>query len=328
MPKPFGSWDLQRRVIGMVESKSNVQPTRLGLGCWALGGDQWGRQNDRDSLATIARALESGINHFDTAQMYGRGHGEELLGKALKNSRSNTFIATKMLYLPKEKVEGAIAVSLRRLQTDYIDLLYIHWPKKNSDMAGMMEALEQVRRKGMIRRVGVSNFSAAQMREVMKAGKIDAHQLCWNVIWRWEEAETIPFCRRNGIALVTYSSLAEGILTGKFGKEIDFQQGDHRKFTVLFEKTVWPHVYDAVDRLKSVAEEAKRPLAHCAIRWLLLKEGVISVLVGARSPEQVANNAASLNGLIEKPSFDRMTEISNELTPRIPEAGNIFRWYP
>jgi myo-inositol catabolism protein IolS len=306
----------------------NLQPTPIGLGCWALGGDQWGSQDDRDSLATIAKALESGINHFDTAQMYGRGHGEELLGKALKNSRSNTFIATKILYLPKEKVEGAIAISLRRLKTDYIDLMYIHWPKKNGDLAGMMEALELVRRKGMIRRIGVSNFSAAQMREVMKAGKIDAHQLCWNVIWRREEAETIPFCRQNGIALVTYSSLAEGILTGKFGKEIDFQQGDHRKSTVLFEKTVWPHVHEAVDRLESIAEEAKRPLAHCAIRWLLSQEGVMSVLAGARSPEQVANNVKSLEGAIEQPFLNRMTQLSNELAPRIPEAVNIFRWCP
>jgi myo-inositol catabolism protein IolS len=312
----------------MVEPKFDALPTRLGLGCWALGGDQWGSQDDRDSLATIAAALESGVNHFDTAQMYGKGHGEELLGKALKNSRSNAFIATKILCLPKDKVEGAVTVSLRRLKTDYIDLLYIHWPKKNCDLAGMMEALEQVRRKGLIRRIGVSNFSAAQMREVMKAGKIDSHQLCWNVIWRREETETIPFCRQHGIAIVTYSSLAEGILTGKFGKEIDFQQGDHRKFTVLFEKTVWPHVHDAVDKLKSVAEEAKRPLAHCAIRWLLSQEGIMSVLTGARSPEQAASNAESLAGDIEKLSLDRMTEISNELAPRIPEAGNIFRWYP
>ena len=246
----------------------------------------------------------------------------------MSTSRSNAFIATKILYLPKEKVEGAVTVSLRRLKTDYLDLLYIHWPKKNCDLAGMMESLELVRRKGLIHRIGVSNFSVAQMREVMKAGTIDVHQLCWNILWRRDEAETIPFCRQNAISLVTYSSLAEGILTGKFRKELYFQQGDHRKYTVLFEKTVWPQVYDAVEKLKSIAEEAKRPLAQCAIRWLLSQEGVISVLAGARSPEQAAGNVKSLEGTIGQPFLDRMTEISNELAPGIPDAGNIFRWYP
>jgi aryl-alcohol dehydrogenase-like predicted oxidoreductase len=230
--------------------------------------------------------------------------------------------------LPKEKVEGAVAASLRRLKTDYIDLFYIHWPKKNCDLSAMMEALEGLRRKGIIRLIGVSNFSISHMREVMKAGKIDVHQLCYNVLWRREERETIPFCTQNGIRIVTYSSLAEGILTGKFQRKLDFPQGDHRKYTVLFENEVWPGVYDAVDSLKKVAEEAKRPLSHCAIRWLLSKEGIVSVLAGCRTPQQVKENMQSLEGDIKQRVFDRMTEISDRLAPRIPEAGNIFRWYP
>jgi myo-inositol catabolism protein IolS len=308
--------------------KNILKPSKFGLGCWPLGGDHWGTQNDRDSMATIAKAFESGINHFDTAQMYGRGHGEELLGKALKNNRDKAFIATKILYLPKEKVDGAVAISLRRLQTDYVDLLYIHWPKKNSDLAGMMEAIEGLRSKGVIRLIGVSNFSTAHMLEVMKAGKIDIHQLCYNVLWRREERDAIPFCRQHGIAIVTYSSLAEGILTGKFGAELNFSQGDHRKYTVLFEKEVWPKVHASVEKLKMAADEAKRPLAHCAIQWLLSQKGVVSVLVGSRTPEQVINNVGSLEGTVGQPVLDRMTEISNELAPSIPDEGNIFRWYP
>jgi myo-inositol catabolism protein IolS len=308
--------------------KNTIQPSKLGLGCWPLGGDQWGRQDDKDSLATIVRALESGITHFDTAQMYGRGHGEELLGRALKGRRDNSFLATKMLYSPKDKVEAAVTASLRRLQTDRIDLLYIHWPKKNGDLAGMMEALEQVRGKGYVRFIGVSNFSVSNMREVMKSGKIDFHQLCYNVLWRREEAETIPFCRQNNVPIVTYSSLAEGILTGKIPREPAFEQGDHRKFTLLFDKAVWSHVFTAVDKLKLVAEKAGRPLAHCALRWLLSKEGIASVLAGCRKPEQVEQNAAALKGDIEPSVFERMTEISSELSLNIPDEGNIFRWYP
>jgi myo-inositol catabolism protein IolS len=300
----------------------------LGLGCWPLGGDQWGRQDDRDSSAVIQRALELGIRHYDTAQMYGRGHGEELLGKAIKNTRGNVLLATKILYLPKEKVEDAVGASLRRLQTNYIDLLYIHWPKKDGDLAGMMEVLERLRSKGIIRLIGVSNFSVADMQVVMKAGKIDVHQLCYNVLWRREEAETIPFCRNHGISIVTYSSLAEGILTGKFSGEVDFQKGDHRRYTVLFGKETWPDVFNAVELMKTAAAEAKRPVAHCAIRWLLSKEWISSVLVGSRTPEQVHSNVQSLEGAIEPQVFTRMTEISDLLAPHIPAEGNIFRWYP
>jgi aryl-alcohol dehydrogenase-like predicted oxidoreductase len=307
---------------------ANLNITPLSLGCWPLGGDQWGKQDDRDSLATIGKAIELGINHFDTAQMYGRGHGEELLGKALKSIRNKVFIATKILYLPKDKVEAAVIASLKRLQTDRIDLFYIHWPKKNGDLAGMMEGLEHIRQKGLIRSIGVSNFSVTQMQQVIKAGKIDVHQLCYNVLWRREERETIPYCRQHGISIVTYSSLAEGILTGKFGREVDFVPGDHRKYTLLFEKEVWPNVYSAVEKLKTIATEAKRPLAHCAIQWLLTKNGIVSVLVGSRTPEQVTSNVKALEGSIDQSVFDRMTKVSDELVFHLPEAGNIFRWCP
>lgn len=311
-----------------MENPLRKTPTKLGLGCWPLGGDQWGRQEDRDSLATIQRAFEEGISHFDTAQMYGRGHGEELIGKVLGPVRSNVFIATKIPYVPKEKVETAVAVSLKRLQTEVIDLLYIHWPKKGGDLAGMMEAMERLRAKGQISRIGVSNFSVAQMQEVMKAGTIDVHQVCYNLLWRREERETIPFCRRHGIGIITYSSLAEGILTGKFGKNLDFTPGDHRKYTLLFGKEVWPKVYEVVENMKRIAAEAKTPLAHCAIRWLMAQEGIISVLVGCRTPDQVSSNVKSLESDIHQTAIARVAEISDNLAAIIPDEGNIFRWYP
>jgi myo-inositol catabolism protein IolS len=312
----------------MAQNAEN-QPTKMGLGCWPLGGDQWGgRQDDGVSLATIAKAYEIGIRHFDTAQMYGKGHGEELIGKALNPVRANVFIATKLLYLPKDKVEAAVAVSLKRLQTDWIDLLYIHWPKKNGDLAGMMEALEKLREKRVIRQIGVSNFSVSLMQQVMQVGKIDAHQLCYNLLWRREERETIPFCRKHDIPIVTYSSLAEGILTGKFKPKLDFVPGDHRKYTLLFEEKVWPKVFEAVEKLKGVAVEVGCPLSYCAIRWLLSQQGVGTVLVGSRTPEQVADNYKALEGIVQESALAKMTEISNDLSVQLPDEGNIFKWYP
>lgn len=312
-----------------INGKKQMSP--LGLGCWPLGGDQWGPpQTDHEYISTLRSAYDAGITHFDTAQAYGRGHGEELVGKALKDVRDHVIIATKAMFTPGEKVEAAVNASLKRLQTEFIDIFYIHWPKKNGDLAGMMEALERLRRKGMVRRIGVSNFSIADMQAVMKTGVIDYCQICYNLLWRKEERETIPFCVKNGVGIVTYSSLAEGILTGKFSDEPDFPSGDHRKFTALFKKELWPKVYATVEKLKRVAVDERVTLSNCAIRWLLAREGVVSVLAGASNPEQVASNVRALDyGAISSRLLDRMTEISNEFAPAIPgSAGNIFGWYP
>ncbi len=300
----------------------------IGLGCWPLGGDQWGSQDDTVSRAAIEAAYESGIRHFDTAQAYGRGHGEELLGKALGKVRDNAFIATKIFYTPQEKVDAAIEVSLKRLHTDRIDLLYIHWPKKGGDLPGMMQALERARSGGKVLLIGVSNFSVGQMQEVMKAGRIDAVQLCYNLLWRREERETIPFCIKNDIAVVTYGSLAEGILTGKFGKDPVFGNGDHRTRSLLFEKPLWSEVHAAVEEMQSVAAQAGRPLAHCTLRWLLSRQGVRTVLAGCRNPRQVSENLAALEGEIDQSIFNRLTEIASGFSEKLPDEGNIFRWYP
>jgi myo-inositol catabolism protein IolS len=314
----------------IINGKKHLSP--IGLGCWALGGDQWGpKQEDGDSITTIRAAFEAGVNHFDTAQAYGRGHGEELIGKALKGVRDDVVIATKIFYTPREKVESAVTASLRRLQTDWIDILYIHWPKKGGDLAGTMEGLEVLRRKGVIRKIGVSNFSIADIREVMKTGAVDYCQLCYNILWRRDERETIPFCLQKKINIITYSSLAEGILTGKFGNTVDFPSNDHRKYTVLFDKALWPKVYETVEKLKSIASETRPTvsLAHCAIQWLLAREGVVSVLVGARSREQVESNLKALqyNDSVKR-LLDRMTGISDDLSLNLPDERNIFKWYP
>ncbi len=309
------------------DAKIEIAPG-IGLGCWPLSGDQWGSQDDRVSLAAIEAAFEGGIRHFDTAQAYGRGHGEELLGKALGKVRDKAFIATKIFYTPQEKVDAAIEASLKRLHTDRIDLLYIHWPKKGGDLAGMMQALERARSVGKIRLTGVSNFSVVQMQEVMKAGRIDAVQLCCNLLWRREERETIPFCVKNGISVVTYGSLAEGILTGKFGKDPVFARGDHRTHSLLFDRPLWLDVHAAVEEMQTVAAEAGRPLAHCALRWLLSRQGVRTVLAGCRNPHQVSENIAALEGEIDPSVFVRLSDIAAGFAEKLPDEGNIFRWYP
>ncbi|NLL14695.1 MAG: aldo/keto reductase [Fibrobacter sp.] len=315
---------LQSTRIGSVPKKSSV----LGLGCWAIGGRDWGIQNENDSLDAIKASYDRGITHFDTAQAYGKGHSEELLGRALKAVREKVFIASKMMFTQREKVEASIANSLKRLKTDYIDLFYIHWPKKNADLEGMMEGLIRAREKGLIKGIGVSNFSIEQMETLLRVGQIDAHQLCYNLLWRWPEYDIIPFCIEKKISIVTYSSIAQGILTGKFAKEIEFAAGDHRKYTVLFDKELWPLVYEGVENLKNIAENSGRSLLELAIRWVLSRQGVSTVLVGARNGSQVQSNVKSLHGEIDSTILDELTRVSNLIMKSIPDTGNIFRWYP
>ena len=304
----------------------------LALGCWPFGGREWGGQDDADSMAAMETAFAAGINHFDTAIAYGRGASERVVGRFLAGGgrREKVFLATKgnTPGASGEEITDSLDRSLANLDVDSIDLYYIHWPRKGKDMRPVMEALEAARRRGKIRAIGVSNFSVEQMEEVGEVGTINAHQLCYNLFWRYPERDVIPYCRDHNIAVVTYSTIAEGILTGKFSREVRFGDDDHRRNGVLFDPEVWPHVYDAVERLKAVAAGARRPLVELAIRWVASRPSVTSALVGARNAAQAAQNAAAMRGDVPQAVLESMTAISDEAILHVPDVGNIFRWYP
>jgi aryl-alcohol dehydrogenase-like predicted oxidoreductase len=191
-----------------------------------------------------------------------------------------------------------------------------------------MEGLELARQKGKIGAIGVSNFSVEQMGQLAEAGKIDAYQLGYNLFWRVAEREILPYCREQGIAVITYSSIAQGILTGKFPRDLQLQAGDQRQEIILFDPEVWPHLYEGVEQLKHLAQEVGRPLAQLAIRWVLHQEGVNSALVGARTAQQVEQNVQAMTGDIPPAIFERMTEISDQVIKNVPDTGNMYRYYP
>jgi aryl-alcohol dehydrogenase-like predicted oxidoreductase len=307
---------------------SKCEATVFGLGTWVFGGNQWGGQDDEDCYATLKAAVEAGVTHIDTAQAYTRGRSEELIGYLLPEFRDKVFLATKTGLRLEANVSDIVDQSLERLKTDHVDLMYIHWPKKGADMRPFMEGLEKEREKGRILGVGVSNFSVEQMEQVMEVGTIDAHQFCYNLIWRFPEREVLPFCREHNIAGVTYSSIAQGIMTGKFGTKPEFREGDQRGGTVPFEPDVYPHVYAGVQEMKKIADELERPLVHLAIRWLTVQPGISSVLVGARTPDQFHNNVAAMEGEIPEGVLNRITAISDRIVEHVPDVGNIFRYYP
>ena len=205
----------------------------LALGGSIFAGNDWPYEVEQELLSTMAAALDQGMTHFDTASGYGNGRSEELIGQFLAGRRDAVFVASKSSV---DAMDAALMLaevehSLARLRTDVIDLYYIHWPRRGNDLRPLMEGLERARAQGKIRAVGVSNFSVEQMEQVAQAGTIDAHQFCYNLLWRFAEADVLPYCREHGIAVVTYSSIAQGILTGKFP----------RHPAVKCQRPTWPH---------------------------------------------------------------------------------------
>jgi aryl-alcohol dehydrogenase-like predicted oxidoreductase len=302
----------------------------LALGCWTFGPNQWTGKEDANLLAAMQTSLDSGISHFDTAADYGDGYSERIIGRFLKGRREAVFLATKANVGEMNAVTMLARVyeSLARLETDVIDLFYIHWPRKGKDLRPLMEGLEMARQKGLIRAIGVSNFSVEQMEQVAEVGTINAHQLCYNLFWRYAEQDVIPYCQQHNIAVVTYSSIAHGILGGKFSRELNFQKGDGREHILLFQPGIWEHVYEGVEQVKALASECGRSLTQLAIRWVLAQPGITSSLVGARDATQARQNAEALAGEIPDSVFERMTSISDSVMKNVPNTGNVYGYYP
>ncbi|MGJ3241337.1 MAG: aldo/keto reductase [Opitutales bacterium] len=302
---------------------------RLSLGCWTFGGSQWGGQDDRDSIAALEQALESGLTHWDTAIAYGGGRSEKVVGEVLKaqDARDRVYLATKGFPAkdPDSMVE-ALARSRINLGVDTLDLYYIHWPLSGVDMRPHFERLHREREQGGIRALGVSNFSVEEMQAVAETGPIDALQIGYNLLWRRGERDgVIDYCREHGIQVVTYSSMAQGILTGKFPEKPQFREGDSRADNVHFKPDVWPRVHATMQEIKALADDLGRPPQHLAIQWSLQQPGIDVVILGARNSEQVAANAEALAGSpLPADVLDRLTELSDALHEHLPDQENIF----
>lgn len=313
--------------------RSEKYHARLGMGGSFYGLDHGNRQGEAGILAAMEVAFENGITHFDTATGYGDGYSERLLGQFIgadSSRRDRIFLASKFSSdeISAPKMLEAIDASRSRLQTDMIDLYYIHWPRTGKDLRPLMDGLETARQQGKIHTIGVSNFSVAQMEQLSEVGQIDAHQLGYNLLWRFDEQDIIPYCVEHKIAVVVYSALAHGILAGKYPRQLEFVPGDQRWSILLFRDGVWPQVYEAVQEFKVIAEREGRSLAHLALRWLLRQDGVTSVLVSAKNEQQAVANLQALESEISDQALDELTALSNRVIRHIPDEGNPFGYHP
>ncbi|MGC2128881.1 MAG: aldo/keto reductase [Candidatus Aquilonibacter sp.] len=276
-----------------------LRPSRIGLGTWAIGGWMWGGADDDAAIATIHRALDAGITLVDTAPAYGQGHSEEVVGRALKGRRDKAVIATKVglqwdaqanvtRNASAARIQKEIADSLRRLQTDYIDIYQVHWPDPSTPMEETAEAMQALFDAGKIRAIGVSNFSPAQMDEFRRHATLHTLQPPYNLFERGAEQDALPYGVAHGLTSLTYGALCRGLLSGKMRADTVFSGDDLRRSDPKFQQPRYGQYLRAVDRLDALAQtKFGKHVIHLALRWVLDQPGVGSALWGARHPDQV-----------------------------------------
>ena len=294
---------------------SDLLITPVGFGSWAIGGSgwqfAWGNQNDNDSVAAIHRALELGVNWIDTAAVYGLGHSEEVVARALESWRGpRPYVFTKCglrwdaqgqthRVLTAASIRRECEDSLRRLKVDAIDLYQIHWPVENTtELEAGWSTMARLQREGKVRWIGVSNFSAEQMRRVADIAAITSLQPKYSLVHPEVDHEILPFCEHEGIGVIVYSPMASGLLTGAMTREriSNLPEDDWRKHDPDFNEPNLSHNLALVYRLRTIATRRGYAPGAVAISWTLRNSAVTAAIVGARKPEQV-NDVVAAAGL-------------------------------
>ncbi|MGH7492090.1 MAG: aldo/keto reductase [bacterium] len=283
---------------------TDLELTRIGLGTWAMGGGgwrfAWGPQDDQESTRTIYRALDLGINWIDTAPVYGLGHAEEVVGKAIRGMSEKPIIATKCSRvwneqgeissnLKRDSVRRELENSLRRLQREAIDLYQLHWPMPEEDIEEGWSTVTELLQEGKIRCVGVSNFNITQLDRIREIHPVASLQPPYSMIVPDAEKELLAYCGRNQIGVISYSPMYKGLLTGRITKERveSFPQDDHRRNDPHFCEPELSVNLEFVDGLHKVAAEEGKSVAQLAVAWTLRRQEVTAAIVGGRRPAQI-----------------------------------------
>lgn len=310
---------MEKRKLG----KSNLEVTVIGFGAWGIGGNPfWFPESDAESVRALQKAFNCGISFFDTAPVYGFGHSERLIARALKNERDKIILATKCgLRWGKESVSSIrkdsspksirfeIEESLKRLETDFIDLYQIHWPDTATPFQETMEELLKLKKEGKILHIGLSNFSNAQMKECLKYGEFISLQSMYNMLERDLEKDEIPFCIENSLGLIPYSPLASGVLTGKYDKTTKFKDWRGKGFLGHFSGEIYERHIDKVEELKKIASIYGKKVHHLAINWLIAQQGVSTAIVGMKKTIQVEDNLQSIGWKISEEDMRKIGEL-------------------
>jgi aryl-alcohol dehydrogenase-like predicted oxidoreductase len=297
---------------------SDIRISPVALGTWPMAGMTSLDVNDTDSLSSIDAALETGINFFDTAYCYGaKGESERLLARALGSRRKEVVIATKGGIHWEEsgqRVSDARPAtlrreceeSLRRLNTSWVDLLYLHGPDPQVPVAESAGELKRLLDEGKTRSVGVSNVSLAQLRDFAAVCPVVAYQPCYNMLQREIEADILPWCREQNIAVCVYWPLMKGLLTAKFDRNHQFTMNDGRKKYPMFQGEEWEKNQDFLDDLRAVAKEVGHTVPQVVVNWTIHQPGITCALCGAKRPEQIRDTAAAMDWALSEAHLTRI----------------------
>lgn len=284
---------------GMMEyrklGQSNLEVSLIGYGGWALSGKGWGDVNKKEALETVEKSIENGINFFDTAPVYGFGKSEELLGMLLSSVRKKVIIATKCGLrwddrgrvfhdLTRDAVLRDIESSLARLKTDYIDLYQIHWPDKKTELNETLDTLNELKKDGVIRFIGLSNFNTELLGKATDLTEITSLQALYNMLQRDAERDLLPFCKKNGVGFICYSPLAQGILSGKINEDFKPGKNDVRRFNSLFRSR------DKFRECIAFTKKLSSPPGLKALKFLADNKDVSSILVSMTKVKHLMEN--------------------------------------
>ena len=313
--------------------KSDIEVSKIALGTWAIGGGSWwGDNDDMESIKTIHAALDLGINFVDTAPVYGMGHSEEVVGKAIADRRNKVILSTKCglmfdrtegsyyfsrdgkdVYknLSKGAIIDSVEHSLRRLNTDYIDILYTHWQAVEPFLVPVeetMEALMTLKKQGKIRAIGGSNMSSWHIEEYIKYGELDIIQEKYSLIDKRVEKEILPCSTQHGVTFQAYSPLEQGLLTGKIRKDFVPEQGSSREGKKWYRPENLPKIVDGVDSWKNLCDKYNCTYGNLAIAWVAAQNPLVNVLCGARKVEQITDNAKAGDIILTPEDVEQMRQ--------------------
>jgi aryl-alcohol dehydrogenase-like predicted oxidoreductase len=308
---------LNRRILG----KSGIEVTEVGLGLWAAGGESWGPTDDDEVMSAIETALELGVTFFDTSDVYGDGHSEELLGKAMRGRRDRFVVATKIgwrgfdgekrrtAYSSVDKLISGVESNLSRLGTDYVDVIQSHISFRDPTMEIFLEGFQRLERDGKVRAYGLSTSDFDYIRAFNADGKCATLQIDYSILNRTPEADILDYCKQNRIGVIVRGALAMGLLTGKFDAKTTFPEGDFRQSWLKDPEQNATYQRD-LEKVRALGDLAKggRTLAQAALQFTLEHDAVTTVIPGAKNPRQVrANLPGTPLDAAERALIDRVT---------------------
>ncbi len=311
---------------------SEIQITPILMGTWQAGKRMWTGIEDNESIKAIRAAYEAGITTIDTAEVYGDGHSERIVAQALADVRDKVVYASKVFsnHLKYNQVIEACDRSLSNLKTDYIDLYQIHWPSGSFKsevvpISETMQALNKLKEDGKIRAIGVSNFSRAQLEEAAQYGRIDSLQPPYSLFWRKVERDALPYCIEHNVSILAYSSLAQGLLTGKFSLDTKFDPEDNRVANKLFSGENWQRAHHALKQLRPIAESHDCTLAQLSLAWLIAQPQT-NAIAGARNAQQASDNARAMEVNLTEAEIQAIDQIGRQVTDYLDDNPVMWNW--